>query len=535
MNDKATSAVVPNPKADVAAKAKRKRGRRPPLSERTLAPHQPGKPLSNSALTAYASPGVTIQVRGKQRITWHPQAHRDKSLLPRNLSDGINDKLGPINADNQTELVLGLDFGTSSTKVVIADRSTQKAYAVPFRNLVGIGCYLLPSQVSVLDGIYRLDHQGYVLDDLKLAMLGNMSNSDVNERVCAYLALIIRSARAWLFSKHAERYRGKDLVWSLALGQPADQSTSESSRAHFDRLGRAAWALAGGEGDITVNRCSAAWSLATKDDLQDLDVEVLVMPELAAQIHGFVSSGHFDPRDRNFYLMVDVGAGTVDACLFRVVKRNLGMFDFELFTNSVEANGAASMHRFRIDWWQQRLSPLPHCADLVDQLEKIKFPTELRGPFPHKYSDYFAGAVAHFEKGQKNPDEQFFDRLRRQVVGDVLFGAYKKNLLSQQDVKGVPYFLCGGGASHPIFQQIKSALSYTPGCTWLHAVQRELAQPKDLVAKGLTSSDYHRLSVAFGLSKLNLKKVKQVEAILPLTPTETKTRWDSYYVSKDAC
>ena len=41
------------------------------------------------------------------------------------------------------EVVLGFDFGTSSTKVVIGDRALRQAYAVPFRDAEGIDAFLL--------------------------------------------------------------------------------------------------------------------------------------------------------------------------------------------------------------------------------------------------------------------------------------------------------------------------------------------------------------------------------------------------------
>lgn len=480
-------------------------------------------------------PNVKIYVNGTPALIWSPPPHSDRSLLQRDTTVGIPQSLNPSSSAGLTEVVMGLDFGTSSTKVVIADRSTKAGYAVPFTDLLGIAAYLLPSQLGELDGQYRLDHKGHCHSDLKLAMLANMDDSAINERVCAFLALVIRSARAWLFTHQRDRYHGKDLVWSLALGQPADQSTSEQSRKHFENLGMAAWALAGGSGDISVASCAEVWARTKAGELQDVDVEVLVMPELAAQIHGFVSSSHFDAHQRHFYLMVDVGAGTVDASLFRVVKRNHGKVDFDFFTSSVETNGAASMHRERVGWWQEKLAPFEQCAELIQKLEEIRLPTELRGAFPNKYSDYVRGPVVHFEGDAKNPDEAFFCRLRQQVVGNVLFGAWKQNYMTQKDLAGVPYFLCGGGARHSLYQRLQPALQRTEGATWLRATPRELMCPTELEANGVLRMDYHRLSVAYGLSKLTLGKVQQVGQLQPIVAIESHVQWDQHYVNKDAC
>ena len=49
-------------------------------------------------------------------------------------------------------------------------------------------------------------------------------------------------------------------------------------------------------------------------------------------------------------MMVDVGAGTVDASLFHV-KRERGKWDFEFYTATVEPLGTVNLHRNRLNWW----------------------------------------------------------------------------------------------------------------------------------------------------------------------------------------
>jgi hypothetical protein len=48
--------------------------------------------------------------------------------------------------DDEREVVLGLDFGTSCVKVVIGDSALGKAFAVPFCKAEGIAKFLLPSR-----------------------------------------------------------------------------------------------------------------------------------------------------------------------------------------------------------------------------------------------------------------------------------------------------------------------------------------------------------------------------------------------------
>ncbi len=50
------------------------------------------------------------------------------------------------------------------------------------------------------------------------------------------------------------------------------------------------------------------------------DVEFDVVPELSAQIYGFLESDRFDKKVKNVFMIVDVGAGAVDSSVFHVKR-----------------------------------------------------------------------------------------------------------------------------------------------------------------------------------------------------------------------
>ena len=56
--------------------------------------------------------------------------------------------------------------------------------------------------------------------------------------------------------------------------------------------------------------------------------------------------------------------------------------------------------------------------------------------------------------------------------------------------------------------------------------------PDDLRADGLMRSDYDRLSVAYGLSMVNLANVSAATQMPRLEP-EASDRWRSHYIDKD--
>jgi len=132
-----------------------------------------------------------------------------------------------------------------------------------------------------------------------------------------------------------------------------------------------------------------------------------------------------------------------------------------------------------------------------------------------------------------SPDSEFFtNRLMAQVKGRTLYLAFKNGLLPQQDLSDVPFFLCGGGSRLGFYQACHDTLRRTEGFTWLSARKRELAIPNGLRADGLKRDDFDRLSVAYGLSMLNLANVAGATPMPRLSP-EPSDQWRSHYVDKD--
>ncbi len=478
-----------------------------------------------------ALPSVKLFFRNDLRLGWSPDDTVRPTPLLHNTSIGCKLDLTDGNGTTTRELVMGLDFGTSCTKVVIDDRQMGQRYAVPLVNATGVNSYLLPTRLNEHLGYYTLANEGVASTDLKLALMAAPDDEQICSRVCAYLALVIRASRAWLFTQYRKAFLNNNILWALALGQPADQATSDASIELFHQLGKVAWALASAHEAITPIAALEGWRARETLSAND-EVEVVVMPESAAQIHGFVSSQAFDPRNTNIFLMVDIGAGTVDASIFHVRKNPSGTVSFSFFTNSVEAFGAANLHRYRVSWWQKQLAKYEEGKSMVATLESIRLPTEYRGQYPEKFDAYVLGVSPKFIGGEKSPDMSFFKLVRDQVAGGVIYKAWKDGLLTQTAISGIPLFLCGGGRRHVFYRKLKDELQHTPNASWMNAKYRELTLPTDLVAPGLTRADYDRLSVAYGLSRLIPGGINKAPPLMPLVPIAKSSDWRSNYIEK---
>lgn len=527
-----------------AAELARQKAEQDFLLAQVLSPVWGGRPTRK---TPPPSPSVKLKVSDALRVVWRPEEAGELELLDLDENAGVGLRPAGGASGSPRDVVMGLDLGTSSTKVVLADHSADVAYAVPFNDSVGVSRYLLPSVlIETPDGQYTLTGNGVRHADLKLAMLTRQDDPVVCSRVCAFLALTIRRARAWMFEAKRDHYLRSDIVWTLAIGLPSDQSSYISQHPNFMQLAKVAWSLAGRSGPLRVSEVREAWCQRGKLDLGD-ELEVKLLPELSAQIHGFVSSSHFDARQPSIYLMVDVGAGTLDASLFSVRKDRGGSVSFGLFTHSVEQLGAANLNRHRLGWWQSKLKevtevgrtalrqPAAGIAAVLDELEALKLSTTFRGRYPVSYDQYLQGVEVELNGGAKCPDSELYGQVRRQVIGKVLYRAWSQGLMGQAQLKGMPFFLCGGGARHPLYESLKSGLERTPSFSWLGAKYRELTLPSKVSAPGLPRSDYDRLSVAYGLSQLNAGAFEQVGALMPQATAPAQPDLESRFVDKSVC
>lgn len=440
------------------------------------------------------------------------------------------------------ELSFGLDFGTSSVKVVIGDHGTDQSYAVPFLDATGIDSYLLPSRVfsssqaNTPESNHRftLEQSDLAYRDLKLGLLGNPLDRDRQIQVIAFLAQVIHRSRSWLFSIHTSLYKDINCLWRFRVGLPAAPALDNELVPIFAKIAHAAWVLAGLTGSPTLEQAAQSRDTVFIEDLVSDELEVEIIPEIAAQIYGFVVSTSFDSKKPNRYLMVDVGAGTVDASLFRVVPAKGGKWDFEFYTAVIEPYGVSNLHAARVDWWMNNLPDSQGGISLKNDLLVSKFSTDLGNQYPKSCADYVFGV--EFTKTTPNQcDAEFFDKkLTKQVQGSAVWRAFKDGFLDKSQLKDIPMFLCGGGSRGKFYAGLEKLVQHPPGFSWLSVQPWQLGFPKDLITDGVSPEDFDRLSVAYGLSKLEVGKVTRAmpSPKVSLPPSVT---FQDRFIDKDQC
>ena len=428
------------------------------------------------------------------------------------------------------ELTLGLDFGTSCTKVIIGDAAAGKSFAVPFLEAAGIDRYLLASRVFETDGEYSLQNGSVVHRDLKLAFMRGEGGLKAERNVVAYLALVIRRARGWLLKEQHDVYRNTRIYWRLAIGLPTQQNFDRRLSDHFRVVALASWYVAGSNDVVSRNSIDQALAKAGREHATTEDVDIRVMPEIAAQIYGFVVSDSFDRNGRNIFLITDVGSGTVDASLFYVREERGRRHSFSVYTSTVDSHGVANLHRHRVRWWKSTLRTAEANPSLVREMEESMATTDHDLRIPEDFRSYFDGVRIDCST-PRTPDDEFFGKVEKQVVTNTFIRAIRDNQVPRHQLVGVPFYLCGGGSRMAYYGRLKQRLERVDSAFGVSAIATPLVIPGNLEAKGI-ADDYDRLSVAYGLGWLDPGFVVETEPMSSLD-ADDQPGWRTNFVDKD--
>ena len=278
----------------------------------------------------------TVAVRAASRSPQQPRSSNAASPLATQF-DGSTGEV--------TDLVVGLDFGTSCTKAVIRSpfASRSRTTAVRWRGGNADGSYLLPTVLYETGVGFELECSGVVRsthDALKIDLMNNPGSRETRARAAAYLGLALQAARQWFFDSEHDVYERFRLRWALNLGIPSAGYDDGRVREAFCAVARAAWWLSLRSDRPTLNEAIGAFTDAEsgRDSLE----QVAVVPEIAAAVVGYARSKH---RREGLHVMVDVGASTIDICGFILHPVDGEDGDqYHLLTALVERLGLHELH-----------------------------------------------------------------------------------------------------------------------------------------------------------------------------------------------
>ena len=443
----------------------------------------------------------------------------------------------------ECDLVIGLDFGTSASKVIIQAPQLQgsPAYAVDFDDLsYPPAAHLLPTRLQVAPkGACSLDTlaSGRLVNDIKLELFSRDErlNSkygptqqclEPEAAAVAYLALLLRYARAWFL----ETRRGvvehfKTLNWALNLGVPSPCIDDNEENQRFQRVGKAAWMLSVMEEEVTIGKAQdelqhlfEAPEYWARDD-DRLTCDFAIVPEIAAGAVGYALSAL---RREGLHVVVDIGASTVDACSF-VLHERQGSDRYSLLTADVKPLGTIRLHHERIMAIQRASNK--QAEDLRNKHDPLSPIAEDIAPYLLSHEQI----VSEVQSGEA-AFKKWFNLMLHGVIADA---KVSRDPNSPVWSGRLPILLIGGGSESLFFRSLVDDID-----VWVAsysgnegAVILPVPMPKTLSSK---MADNHRLAVAWGLSHpaLDIGEITPADRISDIKPPRLRN-WEENFINKD--
>ena len=442
---------------------------------------QGGLPSETSTAKPVAPPSVPKAT---------PTGARNEPPVPRSRVTAVS--APPI------DLVLGVDLGTSCTKVVIGDPGWQdKFFAVPFAPADGsISAWFNPT---------RFGPEA----NLKMRLMNDPELEHVRDLLACYLAEVINHSRSWFDSNRPADYRGREIYWSLNLGFPGKAVDDSPLALAYRSIATVAVSLAS---------CPETPSLELAARLRQHGPEgkpfipsgrIELYPEIAAQLAGYVNSPFRQPGS---LLLIDVGAGTLDVSTI-ILHQDHAQDVVSFFHCEVESLGVLRLYAARSDVLE---SIRPGC---------VKFPLDHFQdgslPVPESLDQMVEQLSEDLRNGFRRVSAEFAENIVRVALSCLTrFRVFQRNAHTNENFdpwgNTLRFFLTGGGcrsafyrdqlANGPLDDQL------APFTRWHREAHLRLADNQGLRLEPLPMPDnlqnfppalrrdFDRLSVAYGLA-----------------------------------
>lgn len=499
----------------------------------------PGSPPNRSA--GPAKSGTSTQAydpqvgdRSSPEPAAGPQHQEHSSVNSQSRYKGSPRTERPI-----VDAYIGLDFGTSCSKVVIRLPDQRRLFAVPFGQLGHpSNRYLSPSVIwcsPKRECLLQGSDGSTKIQNLKMALLApNRHGAGPSEEMvgsfsaevgsAAYLAELLKLIRSWFNATHGNTYGTDKIRWWCNIGVPAKPYSDYEVCQRFARVAHAAWKLQDIQVPLTVDLIeSTLLEFEDKQSIVDLSRDEIIqaVPEVLAAVGGYIKSGATKDGP---HILMDVGAGTLDMCSFRIID-NRGDLTCIMLSTSIAPLGSISLERRRM---KALIDSVEHCA------KSDGFAFDPVKPIRLHPMDYLPtkDQLTEIHHSVSSAEIQFGED-----CGAELQNIWKalRNKRDPNYSGEIPFVLCGGGSRLPVYDHLVDSISLRmrEQMTYGQLQRVNLRNPSNL-ASDLPEDQLHRYSVAVGLSypTLELGKIIRPQDV-PDIPAPPRPDWGTSFVSKD--
>lgn len=435
--------------------------------------------------------------------------------LPLEESSLQEEKTQPIIKKNKEKIYIqvGLDFGTSATKVVFSQLGKRPFRVLNFNhNLPHVPSYCIPSIGCVgengglllgVSAARALLNQEWDtgLQRLKVVVAGKYDNSfrdplteekyyhhfrahkknpvDPEMLTAVFLAYVIRNTRRIIM--RLPEYRGYDLDFAFNICMPIDHFENKNLKQIFERtftwaeLIEDQWS----KNDKGFNPLNSVHFL--KDRSLNREQKVFAVPEAVASFASYLISLR---KRKGLHAIIDLGAGTIDLSICNLFLDRDGIKNYwyaarNLPRGTIRIERALALNIIQV--YEQKSCTLNDIYECLNGLS----------------STCKQDIGSQKNKGMIDVVYQELCNLRGSKEYKQTWGSAYKKLKKDVMWKDVEIFVCGGGSNLP---QVDNAFSKP----WWEHLKTEYRVSKlpvpDNYEPGNSEAPFERMSVAYGLA-----------------------------------
>ena len=304
---------------------------------------------------------------------------------------------------------IGIDFGTSFTKVCYRDLGTSRSGLIDFSNngAAEITESMIPTKVGLIGDKYLLTgvpeecfrllgKEQKLITQLKMRLATFTGDQNLREftygpswpqyhesvqfLAALFLSNVIRLSKIHLLTAKADEFRNRDIEWSATVGVPVLLFDSPAL-AVFEDAFETAWLMAEDSNSPSLDLPSCWEQFLTcrnmrRERFHNRVYAIEPCSELCAAMVALV--GHPTAQE-GIYLFFDIGGGTLDGVSFRYFRRD-GLPRIVLFEGRIGALGIEALVRKHPEWnatelrqalFSQDMSPVLR-ASLEPEADEIR-------------------------------------------------------------------------------------------------------------------------------------------------------------------
>jgi len=408
---------------------------------------------------------------------------RRRKYIQDDLQHNSDQFPGTSKNERKIEAIIGLDFGTAFTKVVVGVGNDR--YAISFNKFSTKNEYLLPS-ILYLDENHDCHlgdkNQTEKKEDLKDDLILKEPEQLTTEKLYSiifFLSLSLQHTRYQFMYENWDRFSERKIDWSLHIGMPAVSFSDEHKKVIelYKFMGTLAW-------EYSLNKDPLNYKTASDNppNPKKSSINVNALAECDAMLLSYENSAYYAA---GHHILIDIGAGTTDASYISIHEQaEDDRLTHTLYDKSVENFGSVMLLNFLSEKTQgdnkwDRIADFPDDDTLLVELNINNTKLETyKQEFLKRY---------HFQ----------LDQLWGKAYDDhIRYNRLDKNRINTGEIK-ITYFVAGGGSNIDIYTKETEKFASEKKFPIEKMNYPELIQLRPTSIDEETSK---RLTVAYGLS-----------------------------------